>query len=122
MERQYQRTRIQEESLHYEQRKESGEYPIVGVNTYLSSQGSPIETPKKLVRSTDADRERRLAEVAAYQNRNAEMVPAALHRLQESATENRNIFEVLMETAKVATLGQITTALYDVGGKYRRNM
>ena len=122
MERQYQRTRIQEESLYYERRKESGEYPIVGVNTYLSSKGSPIETAKKLIRSTDDDKERRLAELARFKTNNAEMSPLALHALQQSAIDNGNIFQVLMESAKVATLGQITTALYDVGGKYRRNM
>ncbi|HKY47947.1 MAG TPA: methylmalonyl-CoA mutase family protein, partial [Acidimicrobiia bacterium] len=122
MERQYQRTRIQEESLYYERRKESGEYPIVGVNTYLSTEGSPIETAKQLIRSTEADKQRRLAELARYKTHNAEMSPPALHALQQSAVENGNIFQTLMETAKVATLGQITTALYDVGGKYRRNM
>jgi methylmalonyl-CoA mutase len=122
MERQYQRTRIQEESMYYERRKESGEYPIVGVNTYLSTEGSPIETAKKLVRSTEDDKQRRLAELAAYKTHNSEMSPLALHALQQSAVDNGNIFQTLMETAKVATLGQITTALYDVGGKYRRNM
>jgi methylmalonyl-CoA mutase len=122
MERQYQRTRIQEESLYYERRKESGEYPIVGVNTYLSPDGSPIETAKKLIRSTDDDKQRRLVELATYKTRNSEMTPLALHALQQSAVDNGNIFVTLMETAKVATLGQITTALYDVGGKYRRNM
>jgi methylmalonyl-CoA mutase len=122
MERQYQRTRIQEESLYYERRKESGEYPIVGVNTYLSTEGSPIETAKQLVRSTEDDKQRRLAELATYKTHNSEMSSLALHALQQSAVDNSNIFQTLMETAKVATLGQITTALYDVGGKYRRNM
>ena len=122
MERQYQRTRIQEESLYYERRKESGEYPIVGVNTYLSTEGSPIETAKKLVRSTEDDKQRRLAELATYKTHNSEMSSLALHALQQSAVDNGNIFQILMETAKVATLGQITSALYDVGGKYRRNM
>jgi methylmalonyl-CoA mutase len=96
--------------------------PVSGAGSGLSPAGSPIETPEKLIRSTDADKDRRLAEVRAFQTRNAEMTPSALHRLQQSAVANGNIFEVLMETAKVATLGQITTALYDVGGKYRRNM
>jgi methylmalonyl-CoA mutase len=122
MERQYQRTRIQEESLYYERRKESGEYPIVGVNTYLSPEGSPIETPQMLIRSTEDDKRRRLAELARYKSHNEEMSPLALHALQQSAIENDNIFHTLMETAKVATLGQVTTALYQVGGKYRRNM
>ena len=122
MERQYQRTRIQEESLYYERRKESGEYPIVGVNTYLSPAGSPIQTPDKLIRATDDDRTRRLDELAMFQSDHSEMLPMALHSLQQSALGNGNVFEVLMETAKVATLGQITAALYQVGGKYRRNM
>jgi isobutyryl-CoA mutase len=122
MERQYQRTRIQEESLFYERRKESGEYPIVGVNTFLSPAGSPIETAKQLIRSTDDDKQRRLNDLAMFKARNSEMSPMALHALQKSAVANGNIFQTLMESAKVATLGQITTALYDVGGKYRRNM
>ena len=122
MERQYQRTRIQEESLFYERRKESGEYPIVGVNTFLSPTGSPIETAKQLIRSTDDDKRRRLNDLAMFKTRNAEMSPLALLALQKSAVANGNIFQALMETAKVASLGQITTALYDVGGKYRRNM
>ena len=122
MERQYQRTRIQEESLYYERRKESGEYPIVGVNTYLSPTGSPIQTPDKLIRATDDDKTRRLDELAMFQRDHSEMVPMALHSLQQSALGNGNVFEVLMETAKAATLGQVTSALYHVGGKYRRNM
>jgi methylmalonyl-CoA mutase len=122
MERQYQRTRIQEESLYYERRKESGEFPIIGVNTFLSTEGSPIETAKKLIRSTDDDKRRRLEDLALFKARHAEMSPMALHSLQQAAVDNRNIFQVLMESAKVATLGQLTTALYDVGGKYRRNM
>jgi methylmalonyl-CoA mutase len=85
MERQYQRTRIQEESLYYERRKESGEYPIVGVNTYLSTAGSPIETAKKLIRSTEGDKQRRLAELGTYKTHNSEMSPLALHALQQSA-------------------------------------
>ena len=122
MERQYQRTRIQEESLYYERRKESGEFPIIGVNTFLSTEGSPIETAKKLIRSTDDDKRRRLDDLAVFRAHNAEMSPMALRSLQQAAVDNRNIFQVLMESAKVATLGQLTTALYDVGGKYRRNM
>ena len=84
--------------------------------------GSPIQTPEKLIRATDDDKKRRLDELALFQRHHSEMLPMALHSLQQSALGVGNVFEVLMETAKVATLGQITAALYQVGGKYRRNM
>jgi methylmalonyl-CoA mutase len=122
MERQYQRTKIQEESLYYERKKESGEYPVIGVNTFLSPTGSPFEAPAKLIRSTDADKDRRIANVAAFQERNRQVAPAALGALQEAVVAGDNAFAVLMETAKVASLGQVTAALYKVGGQYRRNM
>ncbi|MGH8927548.1 MAG: methylmalonyl-CoA mutase family protein, partial [Acidimicrobiia bacterium] len=122
MERQYQRSRIQEESLYYERMKESGEYPVVGVNTFLSSQGSPIETPKQLIRSTEADKNRRIEDLAEFRRRHQEMTPMALDALQKAAVNQDNLFRVLVETVKVATLGQITNALYQVGGRYRRNM
>ncbi|MGQ0848138.1 MAG: methylmalonyl-CoA mutase family protein [Actinomycetota bacterium] len=122
MERQYQRTRIQEESLYYERRKESGEYPIVGVNTFLSAEGSPFQVPKQLIRSTEADRDRQIANLEAFWDRNREAAPMALTTLQKAAIDQSNTFEVLMETVKVASLGQIASALYDVGGQYRRNM
>jgi methylmalonyl-CoA mutase len=121
MERQYQRTRIQEESLYYERQKESGEYPIVGVNTFLSSAGSPLVVPRELVRSSTDDKDRQIANVAAVQSRYREVAPAALADLQRAAVDGSNLFVALMETAKVATLGQISSALYEVGGKYRRN-
>ncbi len=122
MERQYQRTKIQEESLYYEQQKESGEYPIVGVNTFLSKEGSPFEIPNELIRSTDDDRNRQIANLRAFQDRNKDRVDEALARLQRAAVESENLFEQLMETAKFASLGQMSRALYDVGGQYRRNM
>jgi methylmalonyl-CoA mutase len=122
MERQYQRTRIQEESLYYERRKESGELPIIGVNAFLSAEGSPFQVPSQLIRSSAADKDRQISNLAAFQNRNLEVAPMALARLQRTATSSGNVFEVLMETAKVASLGQITRALYEVGGRYRRNM
>jgi len=122
MERQYQRTRIQEESLYYERRKETGEHPIIGVNTYLSPEGSPIETAKKLIRSTDDDKRRRLKEIETFQSRNSRASPQALIDLQRSAVGGGNVFQVLMETAKFASLGQITSALFEIGGRYRRNM
>jgi methylmalonyl-CoA mutase len=122
MERQYQRTKIQEESLYYEQQKESGEYPIVGVNTFLSDDGSPFEMPKELIRSTDEDKTRQISNLRAFQDRNQDTASASLSDLQQAAILGENIFHQLLETSKVATLGQMSHALYEVGGKYRRNM
>ena len=122
MERQYQRTKIQEESLYYEQQKEAGAYPVVGVNTFISKEGSPFVIPRTLIRSTDEDKDRQIANVCAYQERNAETGPQALEELQKVAVTGGNIFAQLMETAKVASLGQMSNALYGVGGQYRRNM
>ncbi|MCI0679134.1 MAG: methylmalonyl-CoA mutase family protein [Actinobacteria bacterium] len=122
MERQYQRTKIQEESLYYEQQKESGAYPIIGVNTFLSKEGSPFEIPKSLIRSTAEDRDRQIANLRAFQDRNRDRAGSALADLQRAAVSGGNIFAALMETARVASLGQMSRALYDVGGQYRRNM
>ena len=122
MERQYQRTKIQEESLYYEQQKESGQYPIIGVNTFLSKAGSPFEIPKELIRSTTEDKDRQIANLRAFQDRNTEAAEKALTDLQQAAVHGHNIFNQLMETAKVASLGQMSRALYEVGGQYRRNM
>jgi methylmalonyl-CoA mutase len=121
MERQYQRSRIQEESLYYERMKESGAYPIVGINTFISASGSPFQVPDHLIRSTDADKDRRIADVAAFEKTHGNQSEAALAVLQGVAVGNGNLFEELMETVKVASLGQITHALYEVGGRYRRN-
>jgi len=122
MERQYQRTKIQEESLYYEQQKEAGAYPVVGVNTFISKQGSPFVIPQALIRSTTEDKDRQIANVRAFQDRNRDVGPKALEELQKSAVSGGNIFAQLMETAKVASLGQMSNALYAVGGQYRRNM
>jgi methylmalonyl-CoA mutase len=122
MERQYQRTKIQEESLYYEQQKEAGAYPVVGVNTFLSKEGSPIVVPQGLIRSTDADKDRQIANVRAFQERNRERTGPSLADLQKTAVSGGNIFAQLIETAKVASLGQMSHALYEVGGQYRRNM
>ncbi len=122
METMYQRGKIQEESLHYETLKHTGELPVVGVNTFLSSEGSPTVLPGEVIRSTTEEKEAQIGTVAAVQERNAEAGPAALRRLQEVALANGNLFEALMETTKVCTLGQISDALFAVGGQYRRNM
>jgi methylmalonyl-CoA mutase len=122
MERQYQRTKIQEESLYYEQQKESGQYPIVGVNTFISKEGSPFQIPKELRRSTKEVKDRQIANLRAFQECNADAAAESLVELQRVAVQGENIFAQLMETAKVASLGQMSQALYEVGGKYRRNM
>jgi methylmalonyl-CoA mutase len=122
MERQYQRNRIQEESLLYETRKDSGEIPIIGVNTFLAEpeDGTPEKVP--LARATDDEKEAQVLRVEAFRRRHAKDAPEALSRLQEAARSGGNVFAELMETVKVASLGQITGALYEVGGRYRRAM
>ncbi|HWL50348.1 MAG TPA: methylmalonyl-CoA mutase family protein, partial [Acidimicrobiia bacterium] len=122
MERQYQRTKIQEESLYYEQQKEAGVYPVVGVNTFISKQGSPFVIPQSLIRSSTEDKDRQIANVRTFQDRNRDVGSRALEELQKTAVSGSNIFAQLMDTAKVASLGQMSYALYEVGGQYRRNM
>lgn len=122
MERMYQRHKIQEESMYYETRKHSGELPIVGVNTFLSKKGSPTIIPSEVIRSTAAEKEQQINNLASFQKRHASESTAALKRLQQVALENGNIFAELMETVKTCSLGEITAALYQVGGQYRRNM
>ena len=122
MERMYQRSKIQEESLLYERMKSSGELPIVGVNMFLSRDGSPFVTPDTVIRSTDADKRRQIEAADAVRNRDPAAVQVVLEDLQRSAIRGDNTFEALMEASKICTLGQISHALYDVGGRYRRNM
>lgn len=122
MERMYQRNKIQEESLYYESLKHSGELPVVGVNTFLNKNGSPSMIPNEVIRSTDGEKKQQIANLRAFKNRNADKAQQALLRLQQAATNNKNVFAELMETVKYCTLGQITHALYEVGGQYRRNM
>jgi isobutyryl-CoA mutase len=122
MERQYQRTKIQEESMLYERLKESGAYPIVGVNTFLSKEGSPFVLPDDLVRSTEDDRDRQIETLASFHAHHESDTRRALADLARAAVEDDNLFVALMETAKVASLGQMTEALFEVGGRYRRNM
>jgi methylmalonyl-CoA mutase len=123
METMYQRAKIQEESLYYETRKHDGSLPIIGVNTYLSevdAQGAAHVAP--LIRSTEQEKHDQVAAVRAFQARNAAAAPVALQRLQRAAAAGGNVFAELMETVKVCSLGQISHALYEVGGQYRRNM
>jgi isobutyryl-CoA mutase len=122
MERMYQRSKIQEESMHYEMQKHNGTLPIVGVNTFLDPNGSPTITPAEVIRSTDDEKRAQVENVRAFQVRNAEAAEVALAQLQQTALDGGNIFASLMEAAKVCSLGQLSQALYTVGGQYRRNM
>jgi isobutyryl-CoA mutase len=122
MERMYQRSKIQDESLYYEQMKHDGQLPIVGVNTFLSTEGSPTILPREVIRSTEEEKEFAIRSRDAFVERNGEESVRVLARLEKSAREQKNIFEVLMEATKICTLGQISGALYRVGGQYRRNM
>ncbi|NER10681.1 methylmalonyl-CoA mutase [Muriicola jejuensis] len=122
METMYQRSQIQEESLHYETLKHNGDYPIIGVNTFLSSKGSPTILPKEVIRATEEEKERQLYTLDNLKRRDPNKAEKGLKELQEVAVRNENIFEKLMEVAKYCSLGQITQALFQVGGQYRRNM
>jgi isobutyryl-CoA mutase len=122
MERMYQRNKIQEESLHYEMLKHTGELPIVGVNTFLNKQGSPTQIPGEVIRSTTEEKEQQIHNLQAFWKRNEARSQEMLQRLKQAAIRNSNLFEELMETVKYCSLGQITKALYEVGGQYRRNM
>ena len=121
METMYQRGKIQEESLYYEMLKHNGELPIIGVNTFLSSTGSPTVNPGEVIRATEEEKELQI-KTLRHLHQNQEEVRKTLDSLQKSAIQNGNIFEDLMEAAKICSLGQITRALYEVGGQYRRNM
>ncbi len=122
MERMYQRAKIQEESMYAEKKKQSGEKEVVGVNTFLGDDGSPIVKPDEVTRSSDKQKKQQIDNLHALQKRNAKQGKKALKKLQKVANQDDNIFDELMETTKYCSLGQITHALYDVGGEYRRNM
>ena len=122
MERMYQRNKIQEESLYYETLKHTGEFPIVGVNTFLNKNGSPTILPAEVIRSTTEEKELQITMLNAFKERHAAKSADMLKQLQEVAVANGNLFEELMETVKHCSLGEITNALYNVGGQYRRNM
>lgn len=122
METMYQRSKIQEESLHYESLKHTGEFPIIGVNTFLSSKGSPTIAPKEVIRATKEEKEYQISMLEALHECHAEKAGEALRELKKAAIQNENIFEELMEACKYCSLGQITKALFEVGGQYRRNM
>ncbi len=122
METMYQRSKIQEESLYYETLKHSGEYPVVGVNTFLNSKGSPTVIPQEVIRATEEEKQYQIRMLENLHRRNASEAGKALENVKQAALHNRNIFEELMQACKVCSLGQITQALFEVGGQYRRNM
>ncbi|MEM7371088.1 MAG: methylmalonyl-CoA mutase family protein [Bacteroidota bacterium] len=122
METMYQRGKIQEESMHYEHLKHSGELPIMGVNTFLSDDGSPTVIPKEVIRATREEKVNQIERLQALQRMQESQTKEALHSLQETAISHGNLFEELMETVKSSSLGQVTHALYEVGGQYRRSM
>jgi methylmalonyl-CoA mutase len=122
METMYQRNKIQEESLHYEMLKHTGEFPIIGVNTFLSSKGSPTVLPKEVIRATTEEKEYQIAMLNNLQAAGEEHAANHLKHLQHVAVHNGNLFEALMEATQDCSLGQITQALFEVGGQYRRNM
>lgn len=122
METMYQRTKIQEESMYYETLKHNGEFPIIGVNTFLSSKGSPTILPKEVIRSTTEEKEYQIKMLNELKQGNAVKGKEMLHQLQQKAIHNENLFAELMETVKYCSLGQITAALFEVGGQYRRSM
>lgn len=122
METMYQRGKIQEESLYYETLKHTGEFPIVGVNTFLNKNGSPTIIPGEVIRATEDEKQFQIATLELFQRRNEDKSTEALKELQKAAVAGENIFERLMEICKICSLGQISNALYEVGGQYRRNM
>ncbi len=121
MESGYQRGKIQDESLYYERKKHDGSYPIIGVNTFLNPEGDTLPTPA-LIRSTEEEKRSQLERLHAFHERNRDEAPAMIRRLQEAAVCGDNLFGVLMDAVRVLSLGQISTALFEVGGKYRRSM
>lgn len=122
METGYQRGKIQEESMHYEMLKHTGEYPIIGVNTFRNPHGEPVPDHIELARSTDEEKQSQLKRLQEFHARHAGDAPAMLKKLQQAVIDNRNVFEVLMDAVRVCSLGQITNALFEVGGQYRRSM
>ncbi|MGQ0710224.1 MAG: fused isobutyryl-CoA mutase/GTPase IcmF [Rhodoferax sp.] len=122
METGYQRSKIQDESMHYEMLKHTGEYPIIGVNTFRNPHGDAVLEKLELARSTDEEKQSQLQRLRDFHTRNAGAAPALLQRLQQAVIDNANVFEVLMDAVRVCSLGQITNALFEVGGQYRRSM
>lgn len=122
METMYQRGKIQEESMHYEMLKHTGEYPIIGVNTFLNSKGSPTVIPGEVIRATEDEKQQQISTLNSLHAVFSEAQKSALEKLKLASLQNKNLFNELMEAGKVCSLGQISHALYEVGGQYRRNM
>lgn len=122
METGYQRGKIQDESMHYEMLKHTGELPIIGVNTFRNPHGDAVMDKLELARSTDDEKQNQLKRLQDFHTRHADQSPAMLKSLQQAVIDNKNVFEVLMDAVRVCSLGQITNALFEVGGQYRRNM
>jgi methylmalonyl-CoA mutase len=122
METGYQRGKIQEESMHYEHKKHDGSYPIVGVNTFRNPHGEAVPQKIELIRSSEAEKQSQLKRLREFQKRHAAEAPAMLERLRQAVIKDENVFAVLMDAVRVCSLGQITHALFDVGGQYRRSM
>jgi methylmalonyl-CoA mutase len=122
METGYQRGKIQDESMHYEMRKHTGELPIIGVNTFRNPHGDAVPQKLELARSTDEEKQSQLTRLHAFHAAHASRVPQMLERLQQAVIANDNVFAVLMDAVRVCSLGQITNALFEVGGQYRRSM
>ncbi len=122
MERMYQRNKIQEESLFYEQQKHTGELPLIGVNTFLNKKGSPTVVPSEVIRSTNEEKKQQINNLQKFWKRNENIAAEKIAKLKQVAINNENIFKELMESVKYCSLGQITHALYEVGGQYRRSM
>ena len=122
METGYQRGKIQEESLYYEHKKHDGSYPIVGVNTFRNPHGEPIPQELKLIRSTEDEKQSQLKRLRAFHEKHSSRSQQMLERLRQAVINDENVFAVLMEAVRVCSLGQITHALFEVGGEYRRSM
>ena len=122
METMYQRGKIQEESMHYEMLKHTGEYPIIGVNTFLNSKGSPTVIPGEVIRATEDEKKQQITTLNSLHSAYSAAQKTALENLKLASLQNKNLFNELMEAGKVCSLGQISHALYEVGGQYRRNM
>jgi methylmalonyl-CoA mutase len=122
METGYQRGKIQDESMHYEMLKHTGEYPIIGVNTFRNPKGEQVPDHIELARSTEEEKQSQLTRLADFHRRHADQAPVHLRRLQQAVMDNGNVFEELMAAVRCCSLGQITSALFEVGGQYRRNL
>jgi methylmalonyl-CoA mutase len=122
METGYQRGRIQDESMLYEHRKHDGSYPIIGVNTFRNPSGDPVPQALELIRSTEDEKRSQLKRLREFHAAHAAEAPAMLERLRQAVIRDENVFAVLMDAVRVCSLGQITQALFEVGGQYRRSM